>query len=72
MALSQIKSGRAPGPVGVSAEILKQGGIASVQWLKAISDQVWKNEAVPCSTCTLTSSFVWHWASIQTQAEELR
>jgi hypothetical protein len=47
IALFQTKSGKAPGPDGISAEVLKLGGSASVRGLKAISDQVWKEEAVP-------------------------
>ena len=40
-ALFHTKSGRAPGPDGISAEILKMGGAASIQWLKDIADLVW-------------------------------
>ena len=47
-ALIQIKSGKAPGPDVIFAEIFKLGGTASIQWLKAIADQVWMEGTVPC------------------------
>ena len=47
-ALFHTMSGRAPGPERIFAEILKLGGAASIQWLKAVADQVWVKGAVPC------------------------
>ena len=46
IALSQTKSGEAPGPDGISVEILKVGGSAFIQWLETVADQVWEDEVV--------------------------
>ena len=40
-AMSQLKNGRAPGLDEVSAEMLKLGSVASVEWLKALADRIW-------------------------------
>ena len=44
-AISELRAGKAPGPDGVSLEILSLGG--EVHWLKSIFDTIWATESVP-------------------------
>ena len=44
VAISHLKNGRAPGLDEISAEMLKLGGNESVQWLKLLSDCIWRGE----------------------------
>lgn len=46
-AISQMKNGKAPGLDGISSEVLKLGGEASVQWLSSIFATIWAEESVP-------------------------
>ncbi|CAF1602087.1 unnamed protein product, partial [Didymodactylos carnosus] len=43
-ALKQMKSRKAPGDDGVTADLLKAGGAPVVRWLYEIFTDVWKNE----------------------------
>ena len=47
VAISHLKNGRAPGLDEISAEMLKLGGDESVQWLKLLSDCIWREETIP-------------------------
>ena len=46
-AISQMKNGKAPGLDGISSEVLKLGGKASVHWLSSIFTTIWMEETVP-------------------------
>ena len=47
VAVSQLRSGKAPGEDGITAEILRLGGESVVQWLKHLADRVWSEEGIP-------------------------
>ena len=46
-ALKQLKKNSAPGIDKISTEILTLTSEATVSWMKALADQIWKEEAVP-------------------------
>ena len=46
-AISELRSGKAPGPDGVSLEMLSLGGEGTSHWLKFIFDTIWATESVP-------------------------
>ena len=46
-AISELRSGRAPGSDGISLEMLNLGGEESIRWLKSIFDSIWETELVP-------------------------
>ena len=46
-AISQLRSGKAPGLDGISLEMLLLGGEVTVRWLKSIFDTIWVTESVP-------------------------
>ena len=46
-AISQMKNEKAPGLDGISSEVFKLGGEASVRWLSSIFTSIWMEEIVP-------------------------
>ena len=46
-AISELRSGKAPGLDGISLEMLSLGQDASIHWLKSIFDAIWATEPVP-------------------------
>ena len=46
-AISQLRSGRASGVDGITAEAIKLGGAVSVAWFKSLFDDIWKKEVLP-------------------------
>ena len=46
-AISELRAGKAPGPDGVSLEMLSLGGEVTICWLKSIFDTIWATESVP-------------------------
>ena len=46
-AIKQLKNGRAPGIDMITAELLKLGGEAVVQWLTRLAVSIWQSESVP-------------------------
>ena len=46
-AIFQMKNGKASGLDGISSEVLKLGGEASVHWLSSIFTTIWMEETVP-------------------------
>ena len=46
-AISQMKNGKAPGLDGISSEVLKLGGEASVRWHSSTCTTIWMEEIVP-------------------------
>ena len=42
MALKQMKSGKAPGNDGITADLLKAGGISVLKWLYHLFVEIWK------------------------------
>ena len=46
-AISELRAGKAPGPDGVSLEMLSLGGEVTIRWLKSIFDTIWATESVP-------------------------
>ena len=46
-AVKQLKSGRAPGVDMITAELLKLGEEAVVQWLTKLAGSIWHSESVP-------------------------
>ena len=46
-AISELRSGKAPGMDGVSLEMLSLGGGETIRWLKSIFDTIWETESVP-------------------------
>ena len=46
-AIFQMKNRKAPGLDGISSEVLKLGGEASVRWLSSIFTTIWMEETVP-------------------------
>ena len=46
-AIFQMKNGKASGLDGISSEVLKLGGEASVRWLSSIFTTIWMEETVP-------------------------
>ena len=44
-AISELRSGKAPGLVGISLEMLSLGGGETIRWLKSISDNIWETES---------------------------
>ena len=46
-AISQLKSGRAPGQDGITAEMIKLGGVECVRWFKTLFDAIWHEDVVP-------------------------
>ena len=47
VAVSQLRSGKASGEDGITAEVLRLGGESVVQWLKHLADHVWSEKAIP-------------------------
>lgn len=47
LAIRQMKNNKAPGPSGISAEMLKALGQDGLDWLHAILNNFWKNEKLP-------------------------
>ena len=45
-AISELRAGKAPGPDGVSLEMLSLGGEVTIHWLKSIFDTIWATESV--------------------------
>ena len=45
-AISELRAGKAPGPDGVSLEMLSLGGEVTIRWLKSIFDTIWATESV--------------------------
>ena len=45
-AISELRAGKAPGPEGVSLEMLSLGGEVTIHWLKPIFDTIWATESV--------------------------
>ena len=46
-AIFQMNNRKAPGLDGISSEVLKLGGEASVRWLSSIFTTIWMEETVP-------------------------
>ena len=46
-AISELRSGKAPGMDGTSLEMLSLGGGETICWLKLIFDTIWETESVP-------------------------
>ena len=46
-AISELRSGKAPGMDGISLEMLSLGGGETIRWLKSIFDSIWETESVP-------------------------
>ena len=46
-AISELRSGKAPGLDGISLEMLSLGGDETIRWLKSIFDTIWETESVP-------------------------
>ena len=46
-AISELRSGKAPGLDGISLEMLSLGGEVTLRWLKSIFDTIWETESVP-------------------------
>ena len=44
-AISELRSGKAPGVDGISLEMLSLGEDASIHWLKSIFDAIWATES---------------------------
>ena len=47
LAISQLKSGKAPGIDDITAEFLKLGGGTTVQWLSSLFTSIWNHGTVP-------------------------
>ncbi|CAF5228955.1 unnamed protein product, partial [Rotaria magnacalcarata] len=47
LALSQMKSKKAPGNDGITVDILKVGGTPVLIWLKELFVEIWENERIP-------------------------
>ena len=47
IAISELRSGKAPGMDGISLEMLSLGGGETIYWLKSILDTIWETESVP-------------------------
>jgi hypothetical protein len=47
MAMKQMKSKKAPGPSGISADMLKTLGQDGIEWLHAILNRFWKDKKLP-------------------------
>ena len=45
-AISELTSGKVPGPDGVSLEMLSLGGEVTIPWLKSIFDTIWATVSV--------------------------
>lgn len=46
-AITRLRGGKAPGVDGISAEMLKYGGDAVVEWMLLISSLAWDQGVVP-------------------------
>ncbi len=47
LAVARLKCGKAAGMDGITAEMLKYGGDAAVEWMLLICEQAWKKGEVP-------------------------
>jgi exonuclease III len=45
-AIKQMKNGKAPGNDGISADVIKAGGLPMAKWLQEIFVDIWKNETM--------------------------
>ena len=46
-AMKRLKSGKAPGICGITAEMLKASGAAGLQWLTKVIQAVWRSGSIP-------------------------
>lgn len=47
IAISKLRSGKAPGLDGISLEMLRLGGGETTCWLKSLFNTIWATESVP-------------------------
>ncbi|CAF1104593.1 unnamed protein product [Rotaria sp. Silwood1] len=45
-AIKQMKNGKAPGNDGISADLIKAGGLPMAKWLHEIFVDIWENETI--------------------------